>query len=165
MERLRTGRFVHVLPTGQRHTYALSRLPPSLPPTGEWQELTAITEFGFRYLILPGMVGELPDVRATDSLTGEVALPPPRVEPRPPREASPPTSARRQVPMEPALAQAALASLSREQAVALLRTEMARIEELNLRVASLERELSASRAREDDLIDLLRSWRDRAGGA
>lgn len=53
---LRAGRFVHVLPSGQRQSYALSRISPEFAlrlPSDRWVELRPHTEYGFRYLIAP----------------------------------------------------------------------------------------------------------------
>jgi hypothetical protein len=53
---LRAGRFVHVLSTGQRQSYALSRISPEFAarlPADRWVELKPHTEYGFRYLVAP----------------------------------------------------------------------------------------------------------------
>ena len=53
---LRAGRFVHLLPSGQRQSYALSRLSAEVTnrmPVDRWLELRPLTEYGFRYLIAP----------------------------------------------------------------------------------------------------------------
>src|SRR5688572_7173446 len=53
---LRAGRFVHVLPSGQRQSYALSRLGEDTAarlPHDRWVSLEPQTEYGFRYLIAP----------------------------------------------------------------------------------------------------------------
>jgi len=53
---LRGGRFIHVLAGGRRQSYALSRLTvETLQRVYEekWTELEALTEYGFRYLIVP----------------------------------------------------------------------------------------------------------------
>src|SRR5690242_9455516 len=46
---LRAGRFVHVLPSGQRQSYALSRISSEVAarmPTDRWVELKPHTEYG-----------------------------------------------------------------------------------------------------------------------
>jgi hypothetical protein len=53
---LRAGRFVHVLPSGQRQSYALSRLAAEIAarlPSDRWVSLGPHTEYGFRYLLAP----------------------------------------------------------------------------------------------------------------
>jgi hypothetical protein len=53
---LRAGRFVHVLPSGQRQSYALSRLGEDTAarlPHDRWVSLEPQTEYGFRYLVAP----------------------------------------------------------------------------------------------------------------
>ena len=53
---LRAGRFIHVLQDGRRQSYALSRLTAELLnriSTERWCPLEPVTEFGFRYLVLP----------------------------------------------------------------------------------------------------------------
>jgi len=53
---LRAGRFVHVLPSGQRQSYALSRLAAETAarlPSDRWVSLEPHTEYGFRYLLAP----------------------------------------------------------------------------------------------------------------
>jgi hypothetical protein len=55
-ESLRAGRFVHVLPSGQRQSYALSRLAAETAarmPADRWVSLEPHTEYGFRYLLAP----------------------------------------------------------------------------------------------------------------
>jgi hypothetical protein len=56
LDALRGGRLVHVLPGGQRRSYALSRLTPEVVdklPSTQWVELEPVTEYGFRYLVFP----------------------------------------------------------------------------------------------------------------
>ncbi|MEO0602059.1 MAG: hypothetical protein AAF211_11530 [Myxococcota bacterium] len=161
---LRAGRFVHVLGTGQRQSYALSRISPEVAsrlPADSWTELKPQTEYGFRYLVVP-------DAPATDALVPEVVPPEPAVDdektaptsnkkgasrsPSPP----PPTG---QVPMNPQLAKAALDGLTREQALEYLRVEMAKVEDLGRRVAELEAALRRSEGREQDLLEVLSRWR------
>lgn len=53
---LRAGRFVHVLGSGQRQSYALSRISPEFAarlPSDRWVDLRPHTEYGFRYLVAP----------------------------------------------------------------------------------------------------------------
>ncbi|MCA9491723.1 MAG: hypothetical protein KC621_17450, partial [Myxococcales bacterium] len=53
---LRAGRFVHVLGSGQRQSYALSRISTEVAarlPADRWVELRPHTEYGFRYLVAP----------------------------------------------------------------------------------------------------------------
>jgi hypothetical protein len=53
---LRAGRFVHVLGSGQRQSYALSRISPEFAarlPSDRWVDLKPHTEYGFRYLVAP----------------------------------------------------------------------------------------------------------------
>src|SRR5689334_12025407 len=53
---LRAGRFVHVLLSGQRQSYALSRISAEVAqrvPSDRWVELKPVTEYGFRYLVVP----------------------------------------------------------------------------------------------------------------
>lgn len=69
--------------------------------------------------------------------------------------------AERQVPVAPALAESVLASLDLDQARAYLKAEMAKVEALHAHAGRLERELAASRAREVDLLDVLRKWQSR----
>lgn len=69
--------------------------------------------------------------------------------------------AERQVPVAPALAESALAGLDLDQARAFLKSEMAKVEALHAHAARLERELAASRARETDLLEVLRRWQSR----
>ncbi|MBN2799846.1 MAG: hypothetical protein JXX28_11935 [Deltaproteobacteria bacterium] len=58
---LQASRFIH-LPEGsqRRNSYAFSRLAPSVIGDlsfGDWVELEVITEYGFRYLVVPGQGG------------------------------------------------------------------------------------------------------------
>ncbi|MEM6930717.1 MAG: hypothetical protein AAF602_27535 [Myxococcota bacterium] len=161
---LRAGRFVHVLGTGQRQSYALSRISPEVAsrlPADSWTELKPQTEYGFRYLVVP-------DAPSTDALVPEVVPPEPRVDDEKTaptsnkkaasRSPSPPPSTG-QVPMNPQLAKAALDGLNREQALEYLRMEMAKVEDLGRRVAELEAALRRSEGREQDLLEVLSRWR------
>jgi hypothetical protein len=133
---LRAGRFVHVLGTGQRQSYALSRISPEVAsrlPADSWTELRPQTEYGFRYLVVPS---------SSDALVPEVSAPTepdehqtkPTSAPSSTRSGSvtalPPAPGGPQVPMNPQLAKAALDGLSREQALDYLRAEMAKVEQL-----------------------------------
>ncbi len=164
---LRAGRFVHVLNTGQRQSYALSRLSSEVAgrlPTDAWVELKPQTEYGFRYLVapeealLPG--GTAPaevavePQRSTPARPAEADKPAPRAAPRPARGA-PPQS---QTPMSPALAEAALTGLTKEQAVEYLRVEMAKVDLLQRKVTEMETALQNSRGREQDLLALIAKW-------
>ena len=69
---LRAGRFVHVLPSGQRQSYALSRISSDVAgrmPIERWVELKPHTEYGFRYLVVPET--------DLDSTTASVRVTPP----------------------------------------------------------------------------------------
>ena len=71
---LRAGRFVHVLASGQRQSYALSRMSPDLAtrlPIDRWVELTPHTEYGFRYLVAPDEAL----VSTTAAVSASVAMP------------------------------------------------------------------------------------------
>src|SRR6185503_6184676 len=67
---LRAGRFVHVLPSGQRQSYALSRISAEVTnrmPYDRWIELKPHTEYGFRYLVAPD--GDLDGTVASVQIT------------------------------------------------------------------------------------------------
>ncbi|MEQ1565972.1 MAG: hypothetical protein ABMA64_10075 [Myxococcota bacterium] len=199
---LRAGRFVHVLPSGQRQSYALSRVSAELAarvPIDRWLTLKPQTEYGFRYLVvaesdLDGTTASVavgsptpePRSRATDPRTGPVDEPrsptpgpvtgpvphPPslhrtvepsaertgrggeRITPLPTPDALPPP----QTPMAPAIAEAALKLLSKEQSIELLKTEMHKVHRLQQRVSDLEDALQRSKQHERDLIELLSRW-------
>lgn len=56
VDHLRAGRFVHVVVAGTRQSYALSRITPEFVeklPENRWYTLSAVTEYGFRYLVPP----------------------------------------------------------------------------------------------------------------
>ncbi len=159
---LRAGRFVHVLASGQRQSYALSRISGEVTthlPQDSWVELKPQTEYGFRYLVAPGAAAEDSAPRSAGA--------PPRPPPLPEAEAASPTVMPRradssapapQAPVSPPLAEAMLARLPKEQAVEYLRSEMARVGELQRRVDELEEQLARSKARERDLIEVIRRW-------
>ncbi|MBX2800905.1 MAG: hypothetical protein KTR31_24705 [Myxococcales bacterium] len=168
---LRAGRFVHVLQSGQRQSYALSRISSEVAgrlPTDSWVELKPQTEFGFRYLIVDeGALGAAP---RTTSAADEPTRPPDAGAPRPPRptaapstasapSAPPPASAAAQpVPAQPQLTEAAIARLTKEQAVDHLRTELARVRTLEQRLKDLQSVVQRSKQRERDLLELLGKW-------
>ena len=148
---LRAGRFVHVLSTGQRQSYALSRISGDIAqrlPTDSWIELKPQTEYGFRYLVAP------------DDGASVQATPPPAPPSGPPPAAEPLARTPSRGPVNPPLADAMLARLPKEQAVEYLRAEMQRVQELQLRVDELEAALVKSRNRERDLLALLQRWQD-----
>lgn len=196
---LRAGRFVHVLSTGQRQSYALSRISPEFAarlPADRWVELKPHTEYGFRYLVAPedqldpagGAVATVAvaavqvapppaaaaAVAAAPSLGSDplptpkpvavsrVAATPEPVQARATGPASPPASSGAlpppQAPMSPALANAALGSLTREAAIEHLKGEMAKVHALHARVSELEELLRRSKSREKDLLELLARW-------
>ncbi len=178
---LRAGRFVHVLSSGQRQSYALSRLTPEIAarlPKDAWVELQPHSEYGFRYLIVPE--DKLQPKRApTASVTAGAAVGKPAPVALPAGAAAPqavasqvaaapapvPSSAvaatvPQQVPMAPALAESTLRGLSKDAAVQHLRQEMAKVSTLHGEVQRLQGELSKSHGRERDLLGLLAKWRE-----
>lgn len=74
---LRAGRFIHVLSTtGRRQSYALSRLTEETlerVPDDGWTELNALTEYGFRYLVVPESA--LLPAQSTGAAAAQVAVP------------------------------------------------------------------------------------------
>ncbi|MEZ4319634.1 MAG: hypothetical protein R3F61_19115 [Myxococcota bacterium] len=178
-EAVRQGRFVHVLPGGNRRSYALSRLTQEMIeqlPGGRWVELEPLTEFGFRYIIFPKDLA-LADASATAAakpaapVAAAAAAPagpavaaprptavskasPPSAAPRAPAPARPP----RQTPVAPELAHEALSQLSHQAAIQHLKMEMAKVEALHQRVDELERKLAASQERERDVLGILQKW-------
>lgn len=179
---LKAGRFVHVLGSGQRQSYALSRLAPDIAarlPTDAWVELKPHSEYGFRYLVVPeealqdaapaaaaaAVAAAAPAVAAVGK-PAPVALPPggtPAADARPaasgPAAASPSPAVPKQVPMAPALAESALAGLTKDTAIEHLKGEMAKVTTLHNEVQRLQGELAKSHAREQDLIAMLSKWR------
>jgi hypothetical protein len=173
---LRAGRFVHVLASGQRQSYALSRLSPEVArrlPTDAWVELKPHTEYGFRYLIateddlLQGGTAATVSVSASAEADAEETEPAPGTPVKRPkpvasaRQAGNPALPQRPTPMSPALADVALAKLDRDGAVEHLRLEMAKVQQLHNRVVELEAALASSREREADLLDVLSRWQQR----
>ena len=148
IDALRAGRFVHVLPNGARQTYALSRVSADLErrlDPGGWHPLLPKVDAGFRYLV-PGDFGPGTQAGTKERKERTVA-----VKPLPPDN----------VPVDPALAQAALARLDREGALRMLTMEMKKTSALHSRVSRLEEELAASRSREADLLEVLGRWQER----
>ncbi len=177
-ELFRAARFVYNL-NNQRQSFALSRLTPELClrlSTEQWTELKPVIEFGFRYLVIPdGALATAPiQVQVAASvvpLAGPASLPPPGAfiapaavragEPLPSRPPESDNRIERPVPMQPALAAAALEGLSREAALGHLRLQLTAVDAMHHRLEALERKLSASRAREKDLLAVLTAWQDR----
>lgn len=160
---MRAGRFVHVLGGGQRQSYALSRITTEIVrrlPADQWTELRPVTEYGFRYLVVPEEVATRRPPPAAVTVSGPLPARTPTgttPAPAPPRDDLPP----RRVPVDPQLARAALEQLSHPDALDLLRRQMAEVEHLHLRVIELEARLEQSRAREQDLLEVLRRWQER----
>jgi len=119
VDHLRAGRFVHVVSSGARQSFALSRVTEELVQkieADEWVTLDAITEYGFRYLVPPdevagrvegGAAVQLQPMKESsigDALGGVTSL---LKAPRPKSVASAsetgtPTAARREAEPEPA---------------------------------------------------------------
>lgn len=151
-EVMRAGRFLQVLPSGNRRSYGLSSLTAEAVgrlEANRWVELEPISEQGFRYLILPRNAGS--DRPAAVSVPAGTPVPAARAAAggdRPPR----------QVPVAPALAREALSRLSHQDAIGYLQAEMAKVEALHQHLSELERRLAASEAREKDLMTVLQRW-------
>jgi len=179
-ESLRAGRFVHVLGSGQRQSYALSRLTPEIAarlPTDAWVELKPHSEYGFRYLIVPEDK-MMPERAAPASVTAGAAVGKPAPVALPSGASAPQASAPQaasaarvpssavaatvpeQVPMAPALAESVLRGLSKDAAVQHLRQEMAKVSTLHGEVQRLQGELNKSHGRERDLLGVLAKWRE-----
>jgi hypothetical protein len=187
-ESLRAGRFVHVLGSGQRQSYALSRLTPEIAarlPTDAWVELKPHSEYGFRYLVVPdealqpertaaavaavaapAAAAPAAGAAAAAPVAVAVAKPKPVALPSPAAPAAPvapgpsASSVPTQVPMAPALAESTLQGLSKDAAVQHLREEMAKVSTLHAEVARLAAELAKSHQREKDLLGMLTRWRE-----
>ncbi len=180
---LRAGRFVHVLPSGQRQSYALSRLAAEIAarlPSDRWVSLEPHTEYGFRYLLAPEAQLETVSPTAHVVLGSAAASVPPAgsVNPTPvplanaspasapgrmraaslPPPSIPPSAIPAQTPMIPALAATALQKLTREQAIDHLKGEMAKVSSLQTYAANLEEQLRRSQMRERDLVELIARW-------
>ena len=158
LESIRGGRFLQVQPSGNRRSYAMSRLVSDVlgrMPPGRWIELDAITEHGFRYLVIPaGQAESKPPAAAVKAPAAETRQ-------RPAVVASVPAGAPavpRQTPVAPALAREALSRLSHQEAIQYLQHEMAKVEALHQHIAELERRLAMSEAREKDLMTVLQRW-------
>lgn len=169
---LRAGRFVHVLPSGQRQSYALSRLSADVAqrlPNDRWVELRPHTEYGFRYLVAPDA-----DLNGTTAAVQVAAPPPPPPAEVPPLMGSGPATANRGAPREATMPireptiplreptapipDAVLRAMTREQAIEQLKGELMKVQMLQQRILDLEEGLRRSRTRERDLIDLLAKW-------
>jgi hypothetical protein len=178
LDQLRGARFVHILESGQRQSYAMSRIPSTLDnaTAASWLALKAITEFGFRYLVLdddaPAQAPkQTPPATASVKVAPRRGTPTGRAQVRvstpmapvrsAPRKATGAAVPPRPVGVDPSIAAAAIGRLNRDQAIAYLRSEMSKVEQLVRRVDDMEAELRASKRREDDLIELLKTWRDR----
>ncbi len=165
---LRAGRFVHVLSSGQRQSYALSRIGAEVArqlPSQAWVELQPHTEYGFRYLV------------ATETDLASVAAPTEPVPPDPPGTQTPspavevaespaldsgdPSLPPRPTPTSSELVDTALASLDATTAVSHLRAEMSKVQVLHDRLVTLQRDLDLSRDRERDLLEILARWQQR----
>lgn len=175
---LRAGRFVHVLSSGQRQSYALSRISPEYAermPVDRWVELKPHTEYGFRYLVAPDEQLEPEHATASVAIPAEGPATSPTGVAEGAQAQGPAATARAvasaastasagplpppQTPLAPAIAQAALGALSKEQAVEHLKAEMNKVHVLQGRVSELEEALRKSGARERDLLDVLGKWR------
>ncbi|MEZ4237521.1 MAG: hypothetical protein R3F59_15520 [Myxococcota bacterium] len=151
---LRAGRFVHVLPSGQRQSYALSRISSDVAgrlPSDRWVELKPHTEYGFRYLVAPeaDLDGTTASIQVSiEDQPATVVVPPApaRVATQPVREPTipvrEPTLPNREATAPlPSVAEAALRMLSRDQAVDHLKAEMHKVHQLQQRVLELEESL------------------------
>jgi hypothetical protein len=183
-EAMRQGRFVHVLPGGNRRSYALSRLTVEILqklPENRYVQLEPLTEFGFRYLVFPrdlpvpeskAATAEAPAKAAaatpaaakpaasqSNAVTARRPAPVAKTSDAPPRRSSS-VGARpaRQTPVAPELAHEALSQLSQAAAIQHLKMEMAKVEALHNRVDELERRIAASQERERDLLAVLQKW-------
>lgn len=191
---LRAGRFVHVTTESVRQSYAMSRITEELvEQLGEkWITLDAVTEYGFRYLVVPegaleaaepAVSVQLEPVKdsALDDKLGIVAHM--LKAPRPKSVASVSSTGSKSVQsslgaksgsdgpevilpprptaIAPALAQSALEGLTLEQAVAALKAEMVKVEDLHRALEAREGQLLESRQREADLLDVLSKWQRR----
>jgi hypothetical protein len=175
-ELFRAARFVYNL-NQQRQSFALSRITPELCarlPVEQWTELKPVIEFGFRYLVIPedAFSATPPPVQVQVAASVVPASAPAAEAMRTPAPRAPaPATARagdpveprteRPVPMEPTLAAAALDGLSREAAIAHLRTQLAAVDALHHRLEALERKLASARSREKDLLAVLTRWQER----
>lgn len=144
LDLLRAGRFVHQLSTGQKHQYAFARVPADSDTRlgVDWVELVALTEHGFRYLIVPD--GDMTPAKIAavqvGRTTGSVAT-------------GGPNTGRLPTPTPtPGGFPNVAAALPRDRAAdALVRALL----DVQQRIAELEGALTASRAREAQLMALL----------
>ncbi len=185
---LRAGRFVHVLQSGQRQSYALSRVTQEISsrlPFDAWATLVPVSEYGFRYLVvdeetLLSPVGTAQVAAASvppqsqGAPAGADLRPPGVTAPRPKAVAravssNPPrvdnrahaSVPPRQTPVAPALAESALRGLNQNQVLELLKQEMAKVEALHNHLADIDRQLRASQGREQDLLEVMKRWQTR----
>lgn len=158
VEAICQGRFLQVLPSGNRRSYGLSRLTHEilgrLRPT-HWIELDAVTEHGFRYLMVPK--GQAEAAAPAAAVAVQAAAEPARARPAAASGAQQ-NGVPRQTPVAPALAREALGRLSHQEAIQYLQHEMAKVEALHTHIAELERRLASSEAREKDLMTVLQRW-------
>ena len=150
-EYIRASRFVHIPPSGDRHSYSFARLPEGEEAKGlpeGWTELAPSTRSGFRYLLyVPEDVASMatePGVDRQDE--GEE---------------------RKNVSYEEGLPEGKtledLERLTLEEARVMLKQQAARVVELEAQIAHFEGKLEESGQREDDLLALLGRWRERTG--
>jgi hypothetical protein len=182
---LHSGRFIHVMGGGKRQSYAMSRVTADTVgtmPDNQYVELVPITEFGFRYLTVPAQ--PVPSRDTPQPVASRKDSGPPGGADNPAHTASAaaleamarfsagpsasdaPASAAvdlppAPMPIAPAIAEAALGGLTRDQILTHLRTEMAKTATLAQRVRDLEAGLRRSHARERDLIGVIAGWQGR----
>ncbi len=150
-EYIRASRFVHILPSGDRHSYSFARLPEGDEAKGlpeGWTELVPSTRSGFRYLLY---VVEDATALATE----------PGNEPQEMSEGRHSVSYEEGLPEGKTLED--LERLTLEEARAMLKQQAARVVELEAQAAHLEGKLEESGQREDELLALLSRWRERSG--
>ncbi len=141
---LRAGRFVHHLGSGgQKHQYALSRVPADSETRikEEWTILTALTEQGFRYLVVPDTDMASPKVAA-------VAVGPKTISQEPVARPTRQTGGTLHI----------VAALPRDRAVEALVRELL---ELQREAAATEASAAALRLREKELMALLQAATER----
>ncbi len=143
LDLLRAGRFVHQLSSGQKHQYAFARIPADsdLRLGGDWTDLVALTEQGFRYLIVPDAdmtPSKVAAVQVGRSTVGTQAATTGRLPTLPPGAAAGSPNVAGALPREKA-------------AEALVRALL----DVQQRITELEGALVATRAREQQLMGLL----------
>lgn len=174
---LRAGRFVHVLSgSGRRQSYALSRLTEDLLQRladDRWTELDALTEYGFRYLVVPE--GELKEATPAGA-PARISLPP--TDPEllglsPPETTAPSTLQRAMSALRPggqtprpaptARVSGGLAAPVGRPPVITDSDELDAmdLDELRERLEVTERKLADSLTRERDLLEILQRWQER----